>query len=81
MGNEIMEYARYVRQVTDGVHWELKDPKQTDPEPLITFGDRGLPIFPPKRLGISGVATQQSLVKTMRAYLTAHYRECPHFHG
>jgi len=77
MGNEIMEYARYVRQVTDGIHWERKDLKGINPEPVVQYGAGGLPLFPEKQVGVSGKETVTSLVDVTRAFINAHYRMLP----
>ena len=72
--HEIMEYAQYVKQHLQNVHYEPTNPDEVDTSPVILDGPGGLPLLPSPVPGIRGEETAKRGKEIIRAYFLRHYR-------
>ena len=73
MQNEFLEYARYVRNITDNLHYEPTNPAVKNIT-VLTEGPGGLPLIPPPKLGVKGEETAETAAIIIRQYFIKHFR-------
>ena len=73
MQNEFLEYARYVRNITEKIHYEPTNPAVKNMV-VLTEGPGGLPMIPPPKAGVKGEETADTAAIIIRQYFTRHYR-------
>ena len=75
MQNEFLDYARYVRSMTEKIHYEPTNPSVKNVT-VLTEGPGGLPIIPQPKAGVKGEETADMAAIIIRQYFVKHFRSC-----